>query len=193
MKPLRNLSDQELIREYQNNNLEALNCLIKRYKDRVYTAVYLMVKDKQLAEDIFQEAFIRAIKSLKENSYKEKGMFLAWILRITHNIYLDYLRKAKRTAGRHYVESYTIVDELSASEEEAGHHMLHEQKLEHITRMIFLLPEEQQEIIILRHFAELSFKEIAAILHISINTALGRTRYALMNLRRILKTNQITF
>lgn len=193
MKPLHHLSDQELIREYQHDNLQALNCLISRYKDQVYTSIYLLVKDKELAEDIFQESFIRAIKSLKENRYNEKGMFLAWVIRISHNMYLDHLRKIKRVPAMQSMDGHTSNGELSISPDESDQSKTQEQRLEKIRHIILLLPEEQQEIIILRHYADLSFKQIAAVLNISINTALGRIRYALMNIRRIMKEKKISF
>jgi len=193
MKLLNELSDLQLIKEYRNGNMEALNGLVNRYKDQLYTSIYLLIKDKELAEDIFQEAFVRAIKSIKEHRYNEKGMFLAWIIRIAHNMYLDHLRKEKRSPVVKSMDKYSFTNELHTSTDEADHRIIEEQKIEKIRQIILLLPKDQQEIIILRHYANLSFKEIAAIMDISINTALGRIRYALMNLRRIMKENEITF
>jgi RNA polymerase sigma factor (sigma-70 family) len=193
MRSFSYLPDQDLIKEYRNDNLEAFNVLILRYKDQLYTSIYLLVKDKELAEDIFQEAFVRAIKFIKTDRYNDKGMFLAWMIRIAHNMYLDHLRKIKRLPGIRSVDNYTVANELNTSTDDADRRIDEEQRLEKIRQMIFLLPKDQQEIIILRHYADLSFREIATILNISINTALGRIRYALMNLRKIMKEKEITF
>jgi len=193
MKLLKELPDKELINKYRDGNIDAFNCLVNRYKDQLYTSIYLLIKDKELAEDIFQEAFLRAIKSIKEYRYNEKGMFLAWIIRIAHNMYLDHLRKEKRSPVNKAFDNDGVMNELHTSADEADHRIVEEQKLEKIRQMILLLPKDQQEIIILRHYADLSFKEIASIMNISINTALGRIRYALMNLRKILKEQEITF
>ena len=193
MKFLKELPDQELINRYRDGSMDAFNCLVNRYKDQLYTSIYLLIKDKELAEDIFQEAFLRAIKSINERRYNEKGMFLAWIIRIAHNMYLDHLRKEKRSPVSKTFDNDVLINELHTSTDEADHRIVEEQKLEKIRQMILLLPKDQQEIIILRHYADLSFKEIASIMNISINTALGRIRYALMNLRKILREQEITF
>lgn len=193
MRLPKHLSDQELINEYRNDNIDAFNVLVLRYKDQLYTAIYLLVKNKQLAEDIFQEVFVRAINSIRSDRYKETGMFLAWLIRIAHNMYLDHLRKEKRTDATRPVDNYDTETELAALTDGADHRIIEEQKLKTISQLIDLLPKEQQEIIILRHYANLSFKEIAAVMNISINTALGRIRYALMNLRRIIEKRTLLF
>ena len=136
MKLLNDLSDLELIKEYRNGNMEALNSLVNRYKDQLYTSIYLLIKDKELAEDIFQEAFVRAIKSIKEHRYNEKGMFLAWIIRIAHNMYLDHLRKEKRSPVIKTVDNYSLTNELHTSTDEADHHIIEEQKLEKIRQIV---------------------------------------------------------
>ena len=190
MSSLKQLPDGELIREYGNGNSAALSELILRYKDQLYTSLYLLVKDKELAEDIFQDVFVRVINSLKNNKYKHEGMFLAWIVRIAHNLYLDHLRKSKRTPAIKSIDALDGSDGLGRAVEIDDTRLLEEQRLKRIQEVIGLLPIDQQEIIILRHYGGLSFKEIAKIMHISINTALGRMRYALMNLRKIMNEQE---
>ena len=189
MQPLTSLSDADLIGEYNNGSTAALSELILRYKDQLYTSLFLLVKNKELAEDIFQDVFVRVINSLKKSQYKHEGMFLAWIIRIAHNLYLDHLRKVKRSP---LIQSYDIIDGFDGMDDtsEKDIRLLEEDRLQQIKQDIGLLPPDQQEIIILRHYAGLSFKDIAGIMKISINTALGRMRYALMNLRKIMNERE---
>jgi RNA polymerase sigma-70 factor (ECF subfamily) len=185
----RNLTDAQLVEKYKDGDTHALSVLISRYKDQLYTALVLLVKDKELAEDIFQDVFVRVINSLKNNRYRHEGFFFAWIIRIAHNLYLDHLRKAKR---RPAISSFDSMDNLDGVDDpsEKDTRLLEENRLQKIREVIWRLPPDQQEIIILRHYAGLSFKEIASVMQISINTALGRMRYALTNLRKIMTEPQ---
>jgi RNA polymerase sigma-70 factor (ECF subfamily) len=193
MNSLNNLSEQELIQLYLKGNTNALSCLISRYKDKIYTSIYLLVKDKYLAEDIFQEVFIRIIDSLKGKGYSNEGKFLPWALRISHNLCVDHFRKVKRTPKITTSDDRDIFEVLNFSEPNAETRLIQSQRHEKVRKMIDLLPEDQREVIILRHYGDLSFKEIASITKCSTNTALGRMRYGLINMRKMTLEKNIAF
>jgi len=193
MNSLNNLSEQELIQLYLKGNTNALSCLISRYKDKIYTSIYLLVKDKYLAEDIFQEVFIRIIDSLKGKGYSNEGKFLPWALRISHNLCVDHFRKVKRTPKITTSDERDIFEVLNFSEPNAENRLIQSQRHEKVRKMIDLLPEDQREVIILRHYGDLSFKEIASITKCSTNTALGRMRYGLINMRKMTLEKNIAF
>ena len=193
MNSLNNLSEQELIQLYLKGNTDALSCLISRYKDKIYTSIYLLVKDKYLAEDIFQEVFIRIIDSLKGKGYSNEGKFLPWALRISHNLCVDHFRKVKRTPKITTSDDRDIFEVLNFSEPNAENRLIQSQRHEKVRKMIDLLPEDQREVIILRHYGDLSFKEIASITKCSTNTALGRMRYGLINMRKMTLEKNIAF
>ena len=193
MNSLNNLSEQELIQLYLKGNTDALSCLISRYKDKIYTSIYLLVKDKYLAEDIFQEVFIRIIDSLKGKGYSNEGKFLPWALRISHNLCVDHFRKVKRTPKITTSDDRDIFEVLNFSEPNAETRLIQSQSHEKVRKMIDLLPEDQREVIILRHYGDLSFKEIASITKCSTNTALGRMRYGLINMRKMTLEKNIAF
>ena len=193
MNSLNNLSEQELIQLYLKGNTNALSCLISRYKDKIYTSIYLLVKDKYLAEDIFQEVFIRIIDSLKGKGYSNEGKFLPWALRISHNLCVDHFRKVKRAPKITTSDDRDIFEVLNFSEPNAETRLIQSQRHEKVRKMIDLLPEDQREVIILRHYGDLSFKEIASITKCSTNTALGRMRYGLINMRKMTLEKNIAF
>jgi RNA polymerase sigma-70 factor (ECF subfamily) len=193
MNSLNNLSEQELIQHYLKGNTNALSCLINRYKDKIYTSIYLLVKDKYMAEDIFQEVFIRIIDSLKEKGYSNEGKFLPWALRISHNLCVDHFRKVKRTPKITTSDNRDIFEVINFSEPNAESRLIQSQRHEKVRKMIDLLPEDQREVIILRHYGDLSFKEIASITKCSTNTALGRMRYGLINMRKMTLEKNIAF
>jgi RNA polymerase sigma-70 factor (ECF subfamily) len=193
MNSLNNLSEQELIQLYLKGNTDALSCLISRYKDKIYSSIYLLVKDKYLAEDIFQEVFIRIIDSLKGKGYSNEGKFLPWALRISHNLCVDHFRKVKRTPKITTSDDRDIFEVLNFSEPNAETRLIQSQRHEKVRKMIDLLPEDQREVIILRHYGDLSFKEIASITKCSTNTALGRMRYGLINMRKMTLEKNIAF
>ena len=186
MKCLSNLTDQQLVHLYVNGDAEALSALVTRYKDKIYTSIYLLVKDKYLAEDIFQDVFIRVIDTLKGGRYVDEGKFLPWAMRIAHNLCVDHFRKVKRTPTIKTSEDRDIFESLNFSEAGADQRMMNNQSHDKVRKMIDMLPEDQREVIILRHYADLSFKEIAEMTGTNINTALGRMRYALLNLRKMI-------
>lgn len=191
MKCLTNLTDQQLIHLYMDGNADALATIVVRYKDKIYTSIYLLVKDKYLTEDIFQDVFIRIIDTLKGGRYTDEGKFLPWAMRIAHNMCVDHFRKVKRSPTIKTSDDRDIFEVLNFSEPGADQKMMSGQSHDRIRKMVDMLPEDQREVIILRHYADLSFKEIADLTKCSINTALGRMRYGLINLRKLMTEKQI--
>jgi RNA polymerase sigma factor (sigma-70 family) len=191
MKILNNLNDQQLIHLYMEGDANALATIVTRYKDKIYTSIYLMVKDKYLTEDIFQDVFIRIIDTLKGGRYTDEGKFLPWAMRIAHNMCVDHFRKVKRTPTIKTSDDRDIFEVLNFSEPGTDQKMMNGQSHDKVRKMVDLLPEDQREVIILRHYADLSFKEISELTSCSINTALGRMRYGLINLRKMMTEKQI--
>ncbi|MCX6315625.1 MAG: sigma-70 family RNA polymerase sigma factor [Sphingobacteriales bacterium] len=191
MKCLNTLSDQQLIHLYVDGDSDALATIIMRYKDKIFTSIYLLVKDRYLAEDIFQDVFIRVIDTLKGGRYTDEGKFLPWAMRIAHNMCVDHFRKVKRSPTIKTSDDRDIFEVLNFFEPGADQRMMAGQSHDRVKQMVDLLPEDQREVIILRHYADLSFKEIADLTHCSINTALGRMRYGLINLRKMMTERQI--
>jgi RNA polymerase sigma factor (sigma-70 family) len=193
MKKFITLSDEELIQLFQDGESSAMEMLVNRHKDRIFTSIYLLVKDKYLAEDIFQDLFIKIIETLKSGKYKEENKFVQWALRIAHNLCVDHFRKIKSKPVIRTADGADIFEVLNFSESNAEDNIMKLQNNERIMKLVCKLPEDQREIIILRHFADLKFREISKILDCSVNTALGRMRYALMNLRKMIEEKQIAF
>ena len=191
MKCLNNLTDQQLIHMYMEGDADALATIIVRYKDKIFTSIYLLVKDRYLAEDIFQDVFIRVIDTLKSGKYTDEGKFLPWAMRIAHNMCVDHFRKVKRTPVIKTSDDRDIFEVLNFSEPGADQRIMAGQSHDRVRKMVDMLPEDQREVIILRHYADLSFKEIADLTKCSINTALGRMRYGLINLRKLMTEKQI--
>lgn len=192
MKTLTHASDTQLIHAFQQTNAnDALEVLINRYKDKIFSSILFLVKDKYLAEDLFQDVFIKVIDTLKNNKYSEEGKFLPWALRISHNLCVDYFRKVKRTPTIKTSDDRDIFETINVVEESSETKLIANQSHNRIRKMLDMLPEEQREVLVLRHFADLSFKEIADITNCSINTALGRMRYGLINLRKLMVEKQI--
>ncbi|MES2851029.1 MAG: sigma-70 family RNA polymerase sigma factor [Bacteroidota bacterium] len=191
MKSLSTLTDQQLVHQYVEGNSEALSTLVTRYKDKIYTSIYLLVKDKYLAEDLFQDVFIRIIDTLNGGRYTEEGKFLPWALRIAHNMCVDHFRKVKRSPSIKTSDDRDIFEVLNFNEASPEQKMMQSQSHDRVRKMIDMLPEDQREVIILRHYADLSFKEIAELTKCSINTALGRMRYGLINMRKMMTEKQI--
>lgn len=193
MKTYSTLNDDQLIQLYMNGDSNAFSIIVNRYKTKIFTSIYMLVKDEYLAEDIFQEVFIRIIESLKKGSYFESGKFLPWAVRIAHNMCMDHFRKIKRTPVIKTSNDTDIFQEYRFSEPSADIKMMQGERNDTIKKIIDKLPQDQREIIILRHYANLTFKEIASLTNISINTALGRMRYGLMNIRKMMPENQLAF
>ena len=191
MKAFVKKTDHELIHLFTDGNLEALETLVLRHKDKIYTSILFLVKDKYLAEDIFQDVFIRIIDTMRSGRYTEEGKFLPWAIRIAHNLCVDHFRKVKRTPTIRNSEDKDIFEVLNFADDSAETTMMKRQSHHRVREMLERLPEDQREVIILRHFADMSFKEIAAATNCSINTALGRMRYGLINLRKLMVQKQI--
>lgn len=190
MSILTTTTDQNLVNSYLKGNEEALSILVTRHKTRIYTSIYLLVKDEYLAEDIFQDTFIKVIKTLRAGRYNDEGKFLPWVLRIAHNLVIDYFRREKRSPTIINSDGFDIFDILGIHDESIEELMIKEQTYTDLKKLIHYLPSEQKEVLIMRHYGELSFKEIADLTNVSINTALGRMRYALTNLRKMLVGNK---
>ena len=184
-------TDHELIHAFRDGDLQALEALVIRHKDKLFTSILFLVKDKYLAEDIFQDVFIRIIDTLKGGRYTDEGKFLPWAMRIAHNMCVDHFRKVKRSPTIKTSDDRDIFEVLNFSEPGADQKMMSGQSHERIRKMVDMLPEDQREVIILRHYADLSFKEIASLTNCSINTALGRMRYGLINLRKMMTEKKI--
>jgi len=185
------MSDQELVDQYLAGNELALERLIIRHKDKIYTSIYLMVKDEFLAEDIFQETYIKAIDYLRKGKYNEEGKFAPWVARIAYNLCIDHFRKLKRTPGITTSDGDDVFKYMKFEETPIEEH-IHLEKFEgKLKELIEKLPEEQKEVVILRHFFNFSFKEVAEYTKSPMNTCLGRMRYALINLRRLMEENRV--
>lgn len=193
MQGINKMTDQELIHIYAEGDENGLKILIDRHKSKIYTSIYMRVKDDFLAEDIFQETFIKVINTIKSGGYNEEGKFLPWVIRIAYNMVIDHFRKEKRSPTVINADGYDIFEVLNFADEDAEHSMVRKQIDVDLKKLIQLLPDDQKEVLIMRHFCDMSFKDIADITEVSINTALGRMRYALSNLRRLIEEHNLTF
>lgn len=185
------LCDRDLIRQYMNGEERAFEVLLLRYKGKIYTSIYMFVKDTELANDIFQETFIKIVDTLRTGKYNDEGKFLQWALRISYNLCIDHFRKSKRRPTVAPSEDFDVFNFIKIDDYEENR-MVQRQTSDKIRQLIDALPEEQREVIVLRHYADLSFKEIAELTNVSINTALGRMRYALINIRKMIHEFQIS-
>lgn len=186
-------TDQELVRMLQEGNSKAIEFLIKKYKSKVYTYILVIVKDRELANDLFQETFIKVFENIKEKKYEERGILLSWIVRIAHNLVIDYFRRNKKQGILSKdAFDYDILNSKKLAEKSIEDKIVSLQTEYEIIRLLDQLPWEQKQIIMLRFFGDMSFKEIAELTNVSINTALGRMRYALINLRKLIEKNKIT-
>ncbi len=183
--------DSELITNYLSGNETALEFLIKKHQQRIYSYIIIRIQDEDLANDIFQDTFVKVINTLKRGKYNEEGKFLQWTMRIAHNLIIDHFRKAKRMPTMSPTDEFDIFNIIKDSRLNVEASMIKEQIEGDLHKLIEQLPEEQKEVLKLRHFSELSFKEIADQTDVSINTALGRMRYALINLRKLMEKNRV--
>ena len=188
-----NLSDSELVALYQNGNEEAFEELVNMYKARIFTSIYLIVKDNYLAEDILQETFIKAINTIKRGKYNEEGKFLPWIMRIAHNLAVDHFRKSKRFPVVVMEDGSPVFNTVNFSEAPFETVQIQKEIQDKVRYLIQDLPDTQKQVLIMRHYMDLSFQEIADTTGVSINTALGRMRYALINLRKRMKKYKIAY
>lgn len=187
------ISDCELINQFQQGDSEAIGLLISKYKDKLFSYIVLQTKDQHLAEDVFQDTFIKVIKSLEKGKYVDEGRFLSWVIRIAHNLVIDHYRKKNqmRKVVNEDVD-YDIFNNTELAEGNVEQDLVQNQINSTVLDLLDELPDDQKEVVLLRHFGDLSFKEIADQTNVSINTALGRMRYALINLRKIIEEKEIS-
>lgn len=185
------LNDHELVSQYLSGNENALETLVSRHQSKIYSYILQIVKDHQLAEDVFQDTFFKVINTLRKGNYNEEGKFLPWVLRIAHNLVIDHFRKNKRMPVVDGGENFDIFDILPLKQGNIEDKIIKEQIHEDVRKLIQFLPPDQKEVLMLRHYSDMSFKEIADLTNVSINTALGRMRYALINLRKLIAEKDI--
>ncbi|MCB0619251.1 MAG: sigma-70 family RNA polymerase sigma factor [Saprospiraceae bacterium] len=185
------LTDQQLIQEYLHGDERAFEELLNRHQQKIYTSIYLFVKDQSLAEDIFQEVFIKIIDTLRRGKYNHEGKFGQWAMRIAYNLCVDYFRRSKRRPQVQPTDEFDIFEVLRVTDDNAEQRIMRSQTHEKVRSLVDMLPPEQREVVILRHYADMSFKEIAKLTRVSINTALGRMRYALINIRKMVEEKQV--
>lgn len=187
-----NPSDQELIRRYLTGNESSLEIIINRHKDRVFSYILMVVKSPQIADDLFQDTFIKVINTLKSGTYNEEGKFIHWVMRIAHNLVIDHFRKKKRIPIKENSEDRDTFELLNMKTASVEDLMITDQIHKDLRILIDYLPEEQKEVLLMRHYTGMSFKDIAEETEVSINTALGRMRYAILNIRRLVEENNIS-
>ena len=188
---LNNLSDRELVALYLEGTPQSFEVLINKHKNKVYAFIMSKIKNRDLTEDIFQDTFIKVINSLQKGKYNEEGKFLPWVMRIANNLVIDHFRKATKMRIISPNNDFDIFDVLQDGEKNIEDNMVNAQVLKNLQRLIEYLPEDQKEVLKMRYYAELSFKEISESTGVSINTALGRMRYALINLRKLIDNNRV--
>ena len=185
--------DKELIERYQDGDVHSFELLIGRYQKQVYSYILTLVKDKQLADDVFQDTFVKVIQTIKSKGYKDDGRFVQFAMRIAHNLVIDHFRKENRIPTvESSSEDYNYIDNVPITDHSVEQGMIVDQVHSDLHRMIAFLPDEQREVLRMRIFDDMSFKDIADITNVSINTALGRMRYALINLRKMMVANNMT-
>ena len=187
------LSDKQLVDNYKNGNVASFNLLLERHQNKVFSYILMLVKDRQLADDLFQDTFLKIIRTIKAGAYKEEGKFIQFAMRIAHNLVIDHFRKSNRLPMTDAVnKEYDILDNAKYTDPSVEDAMVNDQVYADLRKMIDFLPEEQKEVLNMRMYADMSFKEIADATNVSINTALGRMRYALINLRRMAEEHNLT-
>jgi RNA polymerase sigma factor (sigma-70 family) len=187
------VNDQDLVQAYIKGDQSAIETLINRHRSKVYTYILLTIKNQPLAEDLFQETFIKVIQSLRSGKYRDNGRFLSWVIRIAHNLIIDHFRKEKQMNSVSNDDSVVdLFNSKKLSDDNIEELIVNSQIKAEIRALINELPDDQREVVLLRHYGELSFKEIADQTDVSINTALGRMRYALINLRKLIKEKDLS-
>ena len=188
---LSNLSDQELVKNYINGDNSSFEVLLNRHKNRVFAFIMSKIKNKDLSEDIFQDTYVKVVNSLQKGKYNEEGKFLPWVMRIAHNLVIDHFRKQKKMQMIRSNNDFDIFDVIKDSKINADEKLIKDQIFSDLNSLINKLPSDQKEVLKMRYYEELSFKKIAEHFDISINTALGRMRYALINLRALSKKHHV--
>lgn len=185
------LNDRELVRLYLDSDENAFETLLVRHKNRIWSHIYLLVRDRDLTEDLFQDTFIKVINTLKGGKYNEEGKFLPWVMRIAHNITIDHFRRSKKMPMSRSRDDYDVFGTIGDGRDTVEQQMVNAQIDSDVRKLIDELPEEQRQVVIMRTYLNLSFKEIADFTDVSINTALGRMRYALINMRKVAEDNKM--
>lgn len=188
---LQSVNDQQLIDSYLAGDEAAFSTLLHRHKAKIYSSIYMFTKDRQLADDLFQDVFIKIIDTLRRGKYNHEGKFLQWALRISYNMCVDQFRRSKRRTKVSATETFDIFDVLESDMPNMEASMMRDQTHDRVRTLVDMLPSEQREVVILRHYADMSFKEIACLTDVSINTALGRMRYALINIRKLIEEKEL--
>ena len=186
-----NLSDSELVALYLKGDSKSFEALIQKHKNKIYAFILSKIRNRDLAEDIFQDTFIKVINSLQKGKYNEEGKFLPWVMRIANNLVIDYFRKSKKMRTIAPTDDFDIFDILQDGEKNIEDNLVNNQIHKDLRNLIEHLPEDQKEVLKMRYYAELSFKEISESTGVSINTALGRMSYALINLRKLIDIHQL--
>lgn len=187
----RSLNDQELVSKYANGSEECFEILVRRHKTRLFSYIYHNVRDRELSNDIFQDTFVKVINTLKQGAYNEEGKFLPWIMRIAHNLIIDHYRRLQKIPTVENRDDYDIFSGICSIDENVEEKIIINQIHHDVRKLVELLPDEQKEVLKLRHFSDMSFKDIADTTNVSINTALGRMRYAILNLRKMVEEKNI--
>ncbi|WP_348813490.1 RNA polymerase sigma factor [Flavobacterium maritimum] len=185
------LTDDLLVKDYIAGNENALALLIKKHESKIFGFIYSKISDRDISNDIFQDTFIKVIKTLKSNAYNEEGKFLPWVMRISHNLIVDHYRKTKKMPMFRETEEFSIFSIMTDSTLTIENKIISEQVEKDLKRLIEELPADQKEVLVMRMYQDMSFKEISELTGVSINTALGRMRYALMNMRKVIDKHQI--
>lgn len=185
------VSDNELIVRYMNGDESSLKFLIERHQKKIFTYILISVKNRELAEDIFQDTFIKVVNTLRAGAYREEGKFVPWVMRIANNLKIDYYRKIQRMPTFESGDDFDIFDVLNGTDPSVEQKLIEQQINEDVKALVQLLPDEQREVLEMRIYEDISFKDIAELTNVSINTALGRMRYALINLRKLIKDNNV--
>jgi RNA polymerase sigma-70 factor (ECF subfamily) len=185
------LTDNELIERYREGDASCFETLLERYQAKVYGYIFSVVKDKETADDIFQDTFYKVIVTLNSDQYKDENKFVHWVMRIAHNLIVDYFRRNNKMPMVPNRPESDVLDNLKFPDDNAEHVMMKKQTGQNIRKLVKMLPPEQRRVVILRHYGKCDFKDIAARTGVSINTALGRMRYAIINLRRLAQENNM--
>ncbi len=187
----RQLTDNELITRYREGDASCFEVLLERYQAKVYGYIFSVVKDKETADDIFQETFYKVIVTINGDQYKDENKFIHWVMRIAHNLIVDYFRRNNKMPLVPNRPESDVIDNMKLPDENAEHVIMKKQTSQNIRKLVRMLPPEQRRVVILRHYGKCDFKDIAARTGVSINTALGRMRYAIINLRRLAQENNM--
>lgn len=188
---LSNISDQELVKKYINGDNKSFEILLNRHKNRVFAFIMSKIKNRDLSEDIFQDTYVKVVNSLQKGKYNEEGKFLPWVMRIAHNLVIDHFRRQKKMQMVRSNNDFNIFDVIKDSKINADEKLIKDQIFNDLNSLVDKLPKDQKDVLKMRYYEELSFKKIAEHFDISINTALGRMRYALINLRALSKKHHV--